>query len=197
VGEIAQWGRQDTLEARIQPVGAIVETMFGAAEAERWRAFAGDLPPGMNLEELRDFLWADTDEQQAALLEAVLNRLQQPIPEGGILPQRVRVMSMHGAKGLSARVVFIPGLEEEILPGPRRAQYPGLVLEAARLLYVSITRARVACVVSYATNRVVYGRPSAETASRFATQLHGPFVQRNGGFTAQEVQRVLDDSALL
>jgi superfamily I DNA/RNA helicase len=51
-----------------------------------------------------------------------------------VLAPRVRIVSMHGAKGLSARVVFIPGLEDELFPGPWRQPYPGLVLEAARLL---------------------------------------------------------------
>ena len=197
VGEIAQWGSQDTLEVRTESLATIITAMYGALEADRWRAFVAELPAGMILEELRDFLWSDTDEQQSALLEAVLTRLRQPIPEGGILPQRVRVMSMHGAKGLSARVVFIPGMEEEILPGPRRAPYPGLVLEAARLLYVSITRARVACVISYAQNRVVYGQAVGETPSRFTAHLNGAFVQRNSGLTADETEQMLGASALM
>lgn len=195
VAQLAEWQGRDQLQARLEPIAEMITPLFGAAEADRWRAFARELPPDMTIEELRDFLWADTDEQQAALLEAVHKRLQRPIPEEGMLPQRVRVMSMHGAKGLSARVVFIPGLEEEILPGPKRAQYPGLVLEAARLLYVSLTRARAACVISYVMSRVVYGRPTRQTASRFAAQLNGAFVQRNAGLDAGEVEQVLAEAA--
>ncbi|HIE47441.1 TPA: ATP-dependent helicase [Candidatus Bipolaricaulota bacterium] len=82
-------------------------------------------------------------------------------------------MTMHGAKGLSGQIVFIPGLEEEILPGPWRQPYPGLVLEAARLLYVSITRARAACILSHARTRIVNGRFSRQTASRFCPHLGG------------------------
>jgi DNA helicase-2/ATP-dependent DNA helicase PcrA len=195
VAQLAEWRDQDQLQLRIEAIAEMITPLFGAGEADRWRDFARELPPEITIEELRDFLWADTDEQQARLLEAVHRRLQRPIPEEGMLPQRVRVMSMHGAKGLSARVVFIPGLEEEILPGPKRAQYPGLVLEAARLLYVSITRARAACAISYAVNRVVYGRPARQAPSRFAAQLNGAFVQRNAGLDAGEVQRVLAESA--
>ena len=55
-----------------------------------------------------------TDEQRAAVLQAVMTRLNIDVPEQGPLPRRVRIMTMHGAKGLSGRVVFIPGLEEEI-----------------------------------------------------------------------------------
>ena len=57
---------------------------------------------------------------------------------------RVRVMSMHRAKGLSARVVFIPGLENGLIPNRRQLAYPAQIMEATRLLCVSITRARAA-----------------------------------------------------
>jgi len=106
-------------------------------------------------------------------------------------------MSMHGAKGLSARVVFVPGLEDDIFPGPWRQPYPGLVLEAARLLYVSITRARAACVLSYARRRIVQGQALTMAASRFTTTVGGPFVPRTGGFQPAEVQQILADVAQL
>jgi len=146
---------------------------------------------------LRDYLWADTDDQRAVLLQAVLGRLGLPIPAVGVLPPRVRIMTMHGAKGLSAKVVFVPGLEEEILPGPRRQPYPGLVLEAARLLYVSITRARAACIISYAQNRIVNGHSRGQTPSRFAAQLGGAFLSRTAGLNTAELQDITNQASLL
>ena len=104
---------------------------------------------------------------------------------------------MHGAKGLSARVVFIPGLEEEILPGPWRQRYPGLVLEAARLLYVSVTRARAACILSYGGTRIVNGRFTTHAPSRFCTQLGGGFAFRSAGLTRSEVLNVVQDCSAL
>jgi superfamily I DNA/RNA helicase len=106
---ITGWQAGDTLEQRVGGIGAIIESHYNAAERGEWEAFSASLPPGMTLEELRDFLWADTDEQQAAVLEAAMARLGLPIPEEGPLPPRVRIMTMHWAKGLSGRVVFIPG----------------------------------------------------------------------------------------
>jgi lactate dehydrogenase-like 2-hydroxyacid dehydrogenase len=110
------------------------------------------------LNELRDYVWADTDEQQAVILETVYTRLGQPLPAEAVLPERVRLMTMHGAKGLSGTIAFIPALEDTILPGTKRAPYPGLVLEAARLLYVSITRARAVCIMSNAQRRFFNGK---------------------------------------
>jgi len=106
-------------------------------------------------------------------------------------------MTMHGAKGLSGKIVFVPGLEEEILPGPWRQPYPGLVLEAARLLYVSITRARAACIISYARTRIVHGQFGNQTPSRFATSLGGPFVARTSGLNAVEVGHITNEMSHL
>lgn len=193
--QIQGWQATDAIGPRVADIAAVVASVFDPAEAQIWQTYANALPVGMTLEELRDYLWADTDEQQAALLQAVLTRLNLPIPAAGVLPPRVRVMTMHGSKGLSGRVVFVPGLEEEILPGPWRQPYPGLVLEAARLLYVSVTRARAACVISYAGTRMVNGQFSHQTASRFCAQLGGPFTYRATGLSAPEVQQIVQECA--
>lgn len=104
---------------------------------------------------------------------------------------------MHSAEGLSAKVGFVPGLEEEILPGPWRQPYPGLVLEAARLLYVSVTRARAACILSDAQRRTVNGQFRRQTPSRFVANLGGPFIGRANALTAGEVTQIVDEVANL
>jgi len=106
-------------------------------------------------------------------------------------------MSLHGAKGLSSRIVFVPGLEEHIFPGPWRQPYPGLVLEAARLLYVSVTRARAACVLTYAAQRRMQGPMQGTAASRFTASLNGPFVGRANGLQQPEVQQIIAEIANL
>jgi len=191
------WQATDTAGQHLADVSTILTTVFAPADAQAWQTFANALPADMTLWELRDYLWADTDEQQERLLQAVLARLNLPIPATGVLPPRVRVMTMHGAKGLSGKIVFVPGLEEEILPGHWRQPYAGLVLEAARLLYVSITRARAACIISYAQTRIVHGRFSRQTPSRFVAHLGGPFVARPSGLNAAEVAHIANEASNL
>ena len=191
--QISAWQKTDTVSQRGVNIGAILGMSFNAAEAQRWQTYAAALPPDMTLEELRDYLWADTDEQQIGVLTAVFERLNQPVPRNAVLPPRVRIMSMHAAKGLSARVVFIPGMEEHVFPGPWRQPYPGLVLEAGRLLYVSVTRARAACVLSYSASRLSQGQMLRTTASRFTTNVDGPFIRRHAGLQAHEVQQIMTD----
>lgn len=194
---LSAWQDTDPLAERLADISGILGNLLTVKDREAWEAYAATLPGAITLEELRDLLWADTDEQQARLLQSVYERLDEPVPTEGLLPNKVRVMTMHGAKGLSGRVVFIPGLEEEILPGPWRQPYPGLVLEAARLLYVSITRAQAACIVSFAGGRKVYGEFRRHAPSRFCTQLGGPFSFRTSGLTPSEVREVVDTCSAL
>jgi DNA helicase II / ATP-dependent DNA helicase PcrA len=191
IRQVSQWQADNLLQDDLPAINGILDNNCDEESCAFWRAYAARLPGAMTLEELCDLVWADTDEAEAAALESAYARLGQVVPPDQILPQRVRVMTMHGAKGLSARVVIIPGLEHQTFPGHRRQPYPGLVLEAARLLYVSITRARVATVISYASRRRINGQYAPMMPSRFATQLNGAFGDRRGGLTAGEVQAVV------
>jgi superfamily I DNA/RNA helicase len=66
-------------------------------------------------------------------------------------------------------------------------------MEAARLVYVSITRARASCIVSYARYRRVFGENRNQTASQFAIQTGGTFVARDeSGLTAGETNAIID-----
>ncbi len=186
--QIALWQSRETIADRTAEIGEIVAAALGPDEAQRWQEFSQPLPAEMTLKEVRDLIWADNIEQRVHVMEEVYARLGQPVPPAQQLPARVRVMTMHGAKGLSAHVVFIPGLEDALIPGPWRAPYPGLVLEAARLLYVSITRGRAGCFLSYATSRMMNGRWRPHAPSRFATHTGGAFAGRAAGLPPAEVQ---------
>lgn len=195
--KLKTWTSKDELKKRRISIRKIVSKALGASHGKEWKTFARTLPKQALLEEVRDFMWADTDEQQATVLEAVYERLGVDPPAVGVLPRRVRVMTMHGAKGLSACIVFIPGLEDQIHPGKWRSPYPGLVEEGARMLYVSITRGKAACVVSYTTRRFLYGQVQIHSPSRYCTNLGGTFGSRTGGLDKKEVQDVLNDCAAL
>jgi DNA helicase-2/ATP-dependent DNA helicase PcrA len=192
-GTIQPWEPEDTLAMRSEEIAQLVEMHYNADQADVWRTVAAELRPEMTLQELRDYLFADSDLQQEAVLMSVLTRIGEPIPDAGVLPPRVRMMTMHSAKGLSARVVFVPGLEDQVLPGPWRQPYPGLVLEAARLLYVSITRARAACVMSFAARRMINGTQQSHIPTRFAANLGGAFGPGPAGLSVAQVTQIITD----
>jgi DNA helicase II / ATP-dependent DNA helicase PcrA len=82
-------------------------------------------------------------------------------------------------------------LEIGLMPNNHQQRAPAQVLEAARLLYVSITRARAACVVSLARTRMVFGRRENRAPSQFATQTGGAFGDGGTGLTAAQTQAIV------
>lgn len=191
LAKISDWKPTDSVGDRIEALAGVIETEQSAADAKELRDFAKEVPPETTLDEFRQYLTSGGDESRRSVLKAVHERLGLGDPTDPKSIGTVRIMTMHGAKGLTCNVVMIPGLEEEVLPGDRRRPYPGLVLEAARLLYVSITRARVACVCAFARKRLVNGVKEVHTASRFAKSLGGPFTPGASGFSPTDADEIM------
>jgi superfamily I DNA/RNA helicase len=84
--------------------------------------------------------------------------------------QRVMLMTLHSAKGLEFRNVFIVGLEEGILPHSRSIDEDGLS-EERRLMYVGITRARDRLSLSYCLQRKRGGSFGDVLPSRFLQEI--------------------------
>lgn len=185
------WQSSDTLQQRTTEISNMISNAFGANEVQDWVNQVANLPLDVTLEELRDYLWTDNSDQMSNLLESIYTRLGINPPANIMVTPKVRIMTFHGAKGLSAKVVFIPGLEENILPGTKRIPYNGLVLESARMLYVSITRAKSTCILSHASYRLVNGTNTRQTPSRFLRHLQGQFTPRVDGFNAIETNQVI------
>jgi DNA helicase-2/ATP-dependent DNA helicase PcrA len=197
LNSIVGWQSVDTLGLHLNDLTAMVTTTLDQAAAAEWTTFAGALPGFLTLEEFISVLAADGDQQRRLVFEAAYQRVGQPLPVPPPVPARVQIMTMYGAKGLDADVVFIPGLEDDLIPGPRRVPYVGLVEESARLLFVSITRARVCCVLSYVGHRFHNGTMAHHTPSRYANHLNGAFGWRTSGLTAAECQAVVVDRSNL
>jgi len=83
----------------------------------------------------------------------------------------VRLMTLHGSKGLEFDVVFVVGLEEGILPHSNCLLDQSQVEEERRLCYVGITRAKDYLYLSYATRRLYFGRSSLGEPSRFLSDI--------------------------
>ena len=83
----------------------------------------------------------------------------------------VTMMTIHAAKGLEFPVVYVVGLEEGVFPGAS-AQYDGEDLEEERrLCYVAMTRAKEKLTMTNCRQRMLYGRTSANRASRFLEEI--------------------------
>ncbi|MBW0767689.1 DNA helicase PcrA [Mammaliicoccus lentus] len=85
----------------------------------------------------------------------------------------VTLMTMHSAKGLEFKIVFIVGMEESIFPHFRSLQSgeEHEMEEERRIAYVAITRAEEQLHVSHATTRSLFGRSQANMKSRFLKEI--------------------------
>jgi len=92
----------------------------------------------------------------------------------------VVMMTMHAAKGLEFPNVFLTGFEEGLFPSNRCLNEPEELEEERRLCYVAITRAKQNLVISYARQRMLYGRTTTNLPSRFVDELPAEFVKRVG-----------------
>jgi DNA helicase-2/ATP-dependent DNA helicase PcrA len=121
-----------------------------------------------NLKELTQSMQAF--DSLTAYLEHV--SLVMDLDRGGA-EDAVQVMTLHGAKGLEFPLVFLPGWEEGVFPSQRSIDEKGEkgLEEERRLAYVGVTRAKSDARISFAANRLVYGRWTSQLPSRFVDEL--------------------------
>ncbi len=87
------------------------------------------------------------------------------------LVDTVSLMSIHAAKGLEYRSVFVTGLEENLFPSYMSLSSPDQIDEERRLFYVAITRAEEFLTLSYANSRYQYGNVRFNDMSRFLEEI--------------------------
>jgi DNA helicase II / ATP-dependent DNA helicase PcrA len=83
----------------------------------------------------------------------------------------VQLMTMHSAKGLEFKLVFIAGLEEGMFPSQQSVEEIGRLEEERRLCYVGMTRAMEKLYLCHAESRRLYGQEKYHKASRFLREL--------------------------
>jgi len=83
----------------------------------------------------------------------------------------VSLMTLHASKGLEFDVVFVPGLEEGVLPAQRSLGDGKAIDEERRLLYVGFTRARELLILSHAQYRYTYAQVTTQVKSRFLDEI--------------------------
>ncbi|GAB6395441.1 MAG: UvrD-helicase domain-containing protein [Bacteroidales bacterium] len=89
---------------------------------------------------------------------------------------KVTLMTVHAAKGLEFKNVFVVGLEENLFPSMLSKESPRAIEEERRLFYVAITRAEENCILTYAKSRFLHGKAALCTPSRFLHDIDPQYI---------------------
>ena len=89
---------------------------------------------------------------------------------------KVTVMTMHSAKGLEFKHVYIVGMEDTLFPSPMSSGSARELEEERRLFYVAVTRAEKQATLSYALNRYKWGNLERCSPSRFLREIDSKYL---------------------
>lgn len=91
--------------------------------------------------------------------------------------EKITLMTVHSAKGLEFKNVFVVGMEENLFPSGMVGDSSRALEEERRLFYVAITRAEEHCFLSYAKTRFRYGKMEFGSPSRFLKDIDIRFLR--------------------
>lgn len=158
---------------------ALIEKIIADAQLKaHWRSEAKGPEMALRREAQVDAFLEWVGERREMQLSALLTQLMldsQDSEPGN----RVRLMTLHSAKGLEFRHVFLVGCEDGLLPHVSSLD-EGREDEERRLFYVGITRAKETLTLSWCRSRSRYGREEACEPSRFLQELPADDVRHSG-----------------
>ncbi len=103
--------------------------------------------------------------------------------------EKVTLMTIHSAKGLEFKNVFIVGLEEDLFPSQMMLSSMADLEEERRLFYVAITRAEQKLTLSYAETRYRFGRLQSCEPSRFLKEIDSNYLRMKHAASVFESER--------
>ena len=161
------------LIAEIDYAAELRRSCKSAEEASARESNIGDM-----LRDLTQFNQRSTKGLSGFLDEIVLDQEREEEKQDDIEKKKgVTLITMHAAKGLEFRHVYLIGLEEGLLPHDR-SKAEGTIDEERRLLYVGITRARRTLTLSFCRDRMKFGSVSPCQPSSFIQELAPEFIER-------------------
>lgn len=133
------------------------------------------------IKEFADQAEEDEDISLSAFLQSVslLTNADEPDEDGD--SDRVTLMTIHSAKGLEFRNVYIVGMEEDLFPSQMMLESRQDLEEERRLFYVAITRAEVKLTLTFAESRYQWGRLKMCEPSRFLMEIDPRYLNFQGG----------------
>ncbi|MEJ2522572.1 MAG: UvrD-helicase domain-containing protein [Gammaproteobacteria bacterium] len=171
-----------------EPVKGLVEELIAELDYRQWLTDSARDPRQAdrareNVDELLEWLARASRGDSAATLTEALDRLSLldmlDREAGEDEAEKVRLMTLHAAKGLEFHTVFLVGCEEGLLPHRSNLEGPGLE-EERRLAYVGVTRARQRLILTFASRRKRFGEITDCTPSRFLEEMPEEMLEWEG-----------------
>jgi len=127
------------------------------------------------------------------------NREKRSQKKGGEEDDAVTLMSLHASKGLEFPVVFLVGMEEDLLPHRNAIGDETTIEEERRLCYVGITRARQTLVLSRVRKRKRMGSWEEREESRFLAEIPPDLLrvrdgERGGEMSDDETRKIAEQT---
>ncbi len=131
-----------------------------------------------NLKEFKSITENYQNEVGGVNLEDFLDEISivSDISEHKDLSDAITLMTMHSAKGLEFKYVFLAGMEENIMPHSMSLQEENGLEEERRLCYVAITRAKERLYITNAKRRMLFGNTQTNPPSRFIAEIDSSLI---------------------
>lgn len=126
-----------------------------------------------NIEELKTSILTYQNEDEEASLGGFLEEISLYTDVDKYEPDQdtVMLMTVHSAKGLEFRNVFLVGMEQGVFPGNRSLSTPQDLEEERRLAYVALTRAKEKLTLTTAASRMLFGMTMRNPPSQFLEEI--------------------------
>lgn len=126
-----------------------------------------------NIEELKTSILTYQNEAEEASLGGFLEEISLYTDVDKYEPDQdtVMLMTVHSAKGLEFRNVFLVGMEQGVFPGNRSLSTPQDLEEERRLVYVALTRAKEKLTLTTAASRMLFGMTMRNPPSQFLEEI--------------------------
>lgn len=117
----------------------------------------------------------ETKPDMVSYLSQIMLATDQDSKEDDLQP-KVTMMTMHAAKGLEYKHVYIVGVEDDLIPSSLSQNSMKEIEEERRLLYVAITRAMTSCTITFAGSRFKNGQTILSKPSRFLADINPKYL---------------------
>ena len=158
-----------------------------------------------NIEELLNSMQLFTEQCEAEIRNGEREESEQPTVEEWLQnimlltdmdnseedgsDDKVTLMTVHSAKGLEYKYIYIVGCEENLFPSQRAMETPDGLEEERRLFYVALTRAKQSAMLSYCEMRFKWGTMEFSSPSRFLQEIDPRYLDCEEEFSERPARQ--------